>query len=283
MTAPSEKTPSKETPENRRTPLSEIRKLKILSFDTSTSDLHLAVADGEEIVLSKKITSDLGNRQYAASELIPSIDAILTEAGWHKKDLDAIAVGAGPGSFTGVRAAVVTARTLAQALQIALCSVSIFDCFALEWASSQAQVGPGAFAIILDAGREHCYLAEYRLDDRQTESSKFPRLEPSTAPASLKMPDLINKLSTTKMTESTPLLADQTIVTRLESHGFQCFPAPVLANIAVLQSKIVFHRLSLKHNPSQDLREELLKSYPYSQVQPLYLREASVTLKGAAK
>ena len=74
------------------------------------------------MVLEKKISPVGGadaDRQHAVSMLMPGIDEIVNEARWDKRQLDCLVVGQGPGSFTGIRTAVVTARTLAQGLAVA--------------------------------------------------------------------------------------------------------------------------------------------------------------------
>ena len=92
--------------------------MRILSFNTSTANLHACLLQGDSIAAKKTIVCSPEDRQFAASLIIPTIKDILSEANWHKSDLEAIIVGIGPGSFTGIRIAVVTARTLCQALNL---------------------------------------------------------------------------------------------------------------------------------------------------------------------
>jgi hypothetical protein len=58
-------------------------------------------------------------------------------------------------------------------------------------------------------------------------------------------------------------------------------PLPDLNNIAALQSEIAFHRLSLRESTGDGAtrRARLLKEFPYQAIRPLYLRQASITLK----
>src|SRR5205823_2683982 len=78
----------------------------ILAFDTATDVATSALVSDGEI---------LGERTSRAVTLLEDVDALLRQAGTHTRDVDALAVGIGPGSFTGVRIGLSTARGLALA------------------------------------------------------------------------------------------------------------------------------------------------------------------------
>jgi tRNA threonylcarbamoyladenosine biosynthesis protein TsaB len=86
-----------------------------LAFDTATAVATSALVDGDEI---------LGERVSRAQTLLEDVDALLRQAGAHPSDLDALAVGLGPGSFTGVRIGLAVARGLALSLDVPGAGVS---------------------------------------------------------------------------------------------------------------------------------------------------------------
>jgi tRNA threonylcarbamoyladenosine biosynthesis protein TsaB len=87
----------------------------ILAFDTATEIATSALVDDGEV---------LGERVSRAVTLLEDVDALLRQAGARTGDLDALAVGIGPGSFTGLRIGLATARGLALGLEIPVAGVS---------------------------------------------------------------------------------------------------------------------------------------------------------------
>src|SRR5690348_11811729 len=82
--------------------------MKLLAFDTSTEVMSIAVAHGAQLWQH----TGAGGAQ-ASSTLIPAIQALMAQAGLQFEQLDAIAFGRGPGSFTGLRTACSVAQGLA--------------------------------------------------------------------------------------------------------------------------------------------------------------------------
>src|SRR4051812_49744087 len=83
-----------------------------------------------------------------AQTLLEDVDALLRQGGAHPRDIDALAVGVGPGSFTGVRIGLATARGLALALDLRGAGVSTLDALAAG--------APGALPVI-DARRHEVF------------------------------------------------------------------------------------------------------------------------------
>ena len=112
----------------------------ILAFDTSTDHATSAlVGDGEL----------LGERVSRASTLLADVDALVRQAGAHPHDLTGLAVGIGPGSFTGIRIGLAAARGLALALDVTAAGISTLDALAAG--------APGAIPVI-DAKRREVFV-----------------------------------------------------------------------------------------------------------------------------
>src|SRR6185312_10607559 len=86
-----------------------------LAFDTATDVATSALVDGDEV---------LAERTSRAQTLLEDVDALLRQGGAHPRELEALAVGVGPGSFTGVRIGLAAARGLALSLDLVGAGVS---------------------------------------------------------------------------------------------------------------------------------------------------------------
>jgi tRNA threonylcarbamoyladenosine biosynthesis protein TsaB len=114
--------------------------MMILAFDTATDVATSALVDDAEV---------LGERTSRAVTLLEDVDALLRQAGLRTRDLEGLAVGVGPGSFTGVRIGLSTARGLALALEIPVAGVSTLDALAAG--------APGAVPVV-DARRREVFV-----------------------------------------------------------------------------------------------------------------------------
>ncbi|GAA1788175.1 tRNA (adenosine(37)-N6)-threonylcarbamoyltransferase complex dimerization subunit type 1 TsaB [Nocardioides hankookensis] len=129
----------------------------LLAFDTASPLVSVALydADGDGVV-----TEHVAERPMKhAEQLAPLIDLAMSTAGIVRQDLTAIAVGTGPGPFTGLRVGLVTARTLGFVLDIPVYGVCSLDALAVEAVGTGA-VG-GEFVVATDARRKEVYLARY--------------------------------------------------------------------------------------------------------------------------
>ncbi len=127
----------------------------VLGFDTATPAVSVALHDGERVIAA---ASALDARRH--SELLtPMIAKIMADAGASRADLTAIAVGVGPGPYTGLRVGVVTARVLGSVLGLPVSGVCSLDVIAAS-AASAASAAP-AFLVATDARRKEVYWARY--------------------------------------------------------------------------------------------------------------------------
>lgn len=127
----------------------------LLAIDTSGPAVSVAVHDGDAVVGRAE-----GEGTMAHGELLaPAIRDALAEAGRTAGDLTDVAVGVGPGPFTGLRVGIVTARTLASTLGLAAHGVCSLDALALAAALDREHV------VAIDARRKEVYWARYAPGD----------------------------------------------------------------------------------------------------------------------
>jgi tRNA threonylcarbamoyladenosine biosynthesis protein TsaB len=128
----------------------------VLGIDTSTSIGSVAILRDDDV-----IADATGTAVHHGSDLLPMIDAACARAGIAPRELDAIAVGAGPGSFTGLRIGMATAKGIAFAAERPLWAVSSLAALALP----EAQALPDALVVaVLDARRSEVYAGAYHKD-----------------------------------------------------------------------------------------------------------------------
>jgi tRNA threonylcarbamoyladenosine biosynthesis protein TsaB len=138
----------------------------LLALDTSTPVMSIAVMNGDEVL--GEISSD-AERNHSVL-LMPEIDRLLGEAGLKPRDIGAIAVGVGPGSYTGVRIGVTVAKTFAWSLGLPLYAVSSLEALALGgWraaCSAGVKVDASAWVVpALDARRGQAFTAVYAVEE----------------------------------------------------------------------------------------------------------------------
>lgn len=126
----------------------------LLALDTASASVSVAVHDGTAVLASR--ASAPAPRH--AELLAPLITEALTEAGVTVRDLSAVAVGVGPGPFTGLRVGLVTARMLGFSLGIPVTGVCSLDAVA---AGAVADGVTGDLLVATDARRREVYWARY--------------------------------------------------------------------------------------------------------------------------
>jgi tRNA threonylcarbamoyladenosine biosynthesis protein TsaB len=139
----------------------------VLAFDTATAAtvVGLRLADGG--VLAVCDDPGAGERPGHVTRLLPFAQQLLDRGGLRWADLQRIAVGVGPGTFTGLRIGVATARGLAQSLGVELVGVSTPHALASA-ALAQMRPSKGGVLAVLDARRGEVFLAAYAADGAPT-------------------------------------------------------------------------------------------------------------------
>lgn len=127
----------------------------LLAFDTATPLVTVALHDGSDVIA--ELVSERPMKH--GEQLAPLIARALADVGLVRQDLTAIAVGVGPGPFTGLRVGLVTARTLGWVLAIPVYGVCTLDVLAVEAVDTRAV--SSAFLVATDARRREVYLAGY--------------------------------------------------------------------------------------------------------------------------
>ena len=137
--------------------------LKILALDTASEMLALGagVVDGGTVAM--QAVADAPAPRQANQVLVPRTAELLKACGWAPADLDALVVGRGPGSFTGVRIGIATAKGLACGLGVPVYGVSTLD--AVAWRAWRHGVR-GQLGVVEDAMRKEVYPVRYLLGEQ---------------------------------------------------------------------------------------------------------------------
>jgi tRNA threonylcarbamoyladenosine biosynthesis protein TsaB len=130
--------------------------VRILAIETSEGPGSVAVADGPNLLAH----SDLRGPQRTAQALVPEAKALLDRVGWRPDGLKLVAVGIGPGSFTGLRIGVTMARTLAYAAGAEILGIDTLETLAAGVPEELAEV-----AVAVDAQRGEAVACTFRRDE----------------------------------------------------------------------------------------------------------------------
>ncbi len=128
--------------------------MSLLAIETSTECCSVALLHGDALI----DRSELAPRRHAEL-VLPMAESLLAEAGLKRTQLDGIAVGRGPGAFTGVRLAISVAQGLAFALDIPVVTVSSLAALAM-----QAPRNAAAILAAIDARMGEVYAGAFAFD-----------------------------------------------------------------------------------------------------------------------
>jgi tRNA threonylcarbamoyladenosine biosynthesis protein TsaB len=130
--------------------------MRVLALETSTLAGGVALVDGDATVAEYTLNVALTHSE----RLLSAVDRVLADAGWTPRDLHGIAVAVGPGSFTGLRVGLSTAKGLALAAALPIAPVPTLDAMAATLPFAALPVCP-----VLDARRDEVYASRYRWDE----------------------------------------------------------------------------------------------------------------------
>jgi tRNA threonylcarbamoyladenosine biosynthesis protein TsaB len=139
--------------------------MKILALDTSTPATAVAISLPSAECFEARDDPQPGERPRHTTRLLPMIAELLERAEVDWEDIDLLAVGVGPGTFTGLRVGIATARALAQARDIALVGVCTLQSLAVNALECGEPRGADAVLSVLDARRGEAFAAAWGLDD----------------------------------------------------------------------------------------------------------------------
>jgi tRNA threonylcarbamoyladenosine biosynthesis protein TsaB len=132
----------------------------VLAMDTATPRVSVALGDDGHVVAALQLASgtDRGHGVRRHAELLaPAVESLCRQVGVRVADLSAVAVGIGPGMFTGLRVGVTTAKLLAQVLRVPVVPVASLDLVAYPLRHSSHLV-----VAVLDARRREVFTSRYR-------------------------------------------------------------------------------------------------------------------------
>ena len=141
--------------------------MKTLAVEFSSDQRSVAVLDGDKLLGEK--TESLGRN----TEAIRLIESVLTQAQTGRQDIECIAVGVGPGSYTGIRTAIALTQGWQLAAEIKVQSIDSLEALAF---GQQAAGERGAITFAVDAARGEFYVAKFELGDEGIKSLEHTHL-----------------------------------------------------------------------------------------------------------
>ena len=138
----------------------------ILSIDTATAGVSVAISDGARVLASSEMRSE---KQHA-EVLTTMIDFVRKQAGVSFGDVGVVAVDIGPGLFTGMRVGIASAKVIAQVLDVPIIGVTSLDILATAVGDTEDVIG-----CVIDARRGEVYWSLYRNIDGKLRQVTTPQ------------------------------------------------------------------------------------------------------------
>ncbi len=135
--------------------------VKILALETTERLGTIAAANGDKLLTQLELHS----KQRAAQSLAPGLKTLLGQAGWKPADVDLVAVTSGPGSFTGLRIGITTAKTFAYAVGAEVIAVDTLEAIAAGAPLSIDSLPVESLSVAVDAQRGDVVAQSFRRTD----------------------------------------------------------------------------------------------------------------------
>ena len=142
--------------------------MNILAFDTSTSYESIALSHKGQIIADVTLKT----KRTHSERLLPSVENLLAQTDMKLEDISGIAVSIGPGSFTGLRIGLSTAKGLCFGLKIPLYATSTLRSLANNSSATSSRI-----CALMDAGRGEFYYAVYLPDLTEIQKPSFAKIE----------------------------------------------------------------------------------------------------------
>ncbi|NHM14615.1 tRNA (adenosine(37)-N6)-threonylcarbamoyltransferase complex transferase subunit TsaD [Xiamenia xianingshaonis] len=154
----------------------------VLAFDTANEVVAIGVGvlRPSDRAIETAASVEVAARRASNTTLLPTIDKTLRDLGISRESIACVAVGRGPGSFTGVRIAMATAKGVASALGVGLVGVSSLD--AVAWGVWDAGMR-GPLAVVADAMRKEVYPVRYAVSEAGPQRLEADRVVKAQAAA----------------------------------------------------------------------------------------------------
>jgi tRNA threonylcarbamoyladenosine biosynthesis protein TsaB len=222
----------------------------VVGFDTATRDVAAALVRDGDVVAERSVPAPAGGRPAHAAALLAAVEEIVGDAGgWDTVDL--LAVGVGPGSFTGLRIGVATARALAQSLGREVAPVGSLAAIA-RGIGELPGAGENPRVAVLDARRGQAFAAVHDAAGAETHAPAVVSPE--------ELAELVGDLP------GSPLAAGD---------GALRFRGELEAAGAVVPAGDAPHRIAARHICALALDT---RARPAAEIKPIYLRPPDAEL-----
>ena len=221
--------------------------MNILAFDTSCEVLYVTLGQDDKILDSRMIGNSEQN--YNSAYLIPTIADVIRKNNLEMKDIEAVGVNIGPGSFTGLRACVTVGRVLSQQLDIPAVGIPSFQVYSMLNTTDD-----NSFCI-MDARRNKAYVGIYNQNS-----------DPIVNPCAVEYEEAFN----TAQKENYFIISDSRMTKKLEEKGL---------SYTNFQKTKADYGICLLKQTLKNLKNNSAKEFYWHKLMPLYIQPPPITIK----